>query len=310
MEKKSDKKKLIHIVGILLGIIIVAFMIKKLIENWQELKVYLIECQIALFVISILLYALAFLLIGWNWAYVAHYMDKTLSVTEYLNLHMSSVLAKYIPGGIWNIVGKAYLCTQKGVEKSATTASIILEYVFQIISSGLFFLFLLPLLLKEVFTPWMAALLVAAIIIACLLLPWGAKLGIKILGKVFKEDMSAVSVKTSYIYQMLLQYVFVWLFTGIGLVVMSYSFLRVSMLQGVSLILAYPVSWVTGFLSPSPNGMGVREGMLQILLSACYQSGPLLLIVLTTRIWTMLGEIVAVGGFRICYKVSKKRRNI
>lgn len=309
-DKKGIKKKLVNAAGVLLGIVIVAFMLRKFIQNWQEIRPYLTECRIPLFLASIVLYAAAFLAIGWNWAHVLYHMDKTLSVREYLHLHMSSVLAKYIPGGIWNIVGKAYLCSQQGVEKSTTTASIILEYVFQIISSGLFFLFLLPLLLKDYFTIWMMILLVFMIIVVYLLLPWGVSLGTRILGKVFKEDLTGVEMKAGYVYRVLFRYVLVWLFTGAGLVVMALAFMKLDVLQAVSLVLAYPVSWVTGFLSPSPNGIGVREGILQLLLGFSYEAGPLLLIVLTTRIWTILGEVLAVGGFQLYYKISEKRRSL
>lgn len=305
---KGRKKKLLHAAGVLLGLIIVAFMLRKLIANWQEIKPYLTDCRIPLFLMSVALYAAAFLAIGWNWARVLHHMDQTLSVREYLHLHMGSVLAKYIPGGIWNIVGKAYLCSQKGVEKSTTMASIILEYVFQIISSGLFFLFLLPLLLRDYFTPAMMALLAALVLAVCLLLPWGVSMGIRILGRVFKEDLSGVRMRAGYVYRILLRYAAVWLFTGAGLTVMTLSFMKIEFWQGAALVLSYPVSWVTGFLSPSPNGMGVREGMLQLLLGSSFAASPLLLVVLTTRIWTILGEVLAVGGYELYYRITQKRK--
>ena len=153
-------------------------------------------------------------------------------------------------------------------------------------------------------------LLVFLIIVVYLLLPWGVSLGTRILGKVFKEDLTGVEMKAGYVYRVLFRYVLVWLFTGAGLVVMALAFMKLDVLQAVSLVLAYPVSWVTGFLSPSPNGMGVREGILQLLLGFSYEAGPLLLIVLTTRIWTILGEVLAVGGFQLYYKISEKRRSL
>lgn len=309
MKEKNTKKRLINLAGALLGAAIAAFMIKKFVGSWQDIRPYLAGCRISLFVLSTVLYAAAFLAIGWNWAYVLYRMDRTLAVWEYLHLHMSSVLAKYIPGGIWNIVGKAYLCAQRGVEKSTTAASIILEYVFQIISSGLFFLFLLPLLLRDYITPPLMFVIAAAVLIVCLLLPWGASVGIRILGKVFKEDLSGVRIGRGDVWRMLWRYIMMWLFTGAGLVAMAGSFMHLTGLQGVSLVFSYPVAWVIGFLSPSPNGMGVREGILKLLLGNCFAEGPLLLIVLTTRIWTILGEVIAVGMFQLCYKIRQKRRD-
>ena len=139
MEKnKSWKKNLIKVVGLAVGLLILWFMIKEIIENWAAIQPYLSNMKIPLFALSVLVYGAAFLLTGYNWTYLLWKMEAGPGRREYLNAHMVSALARYIPGGIWSIVGKAYFCNQKGVSKQATTVSIILEYVFQIISSGLF----------------------------------------------------------------------------------------------------------------------------------------------------------------------------
>ena len=98
----------------------------------------------------------------------------------------------------------------------------------------------------------------------------------------------------------------VWLLTGIGLIILVVAFSKVEVLQGIYLILSYPISWVIGFLSPSPNGMGIREGVLGMLLGDTYNYELLLLITLTSRIWTILGEIVAFVGFKLVYVISKR----
>ena len=110
-------------------------------------------------------------------------------------------------------------------------------------------------------------------------------------------------------YQVLLRYVGAWLVTGVGLLLLVAAFSDFDLLQGVYLVLSYPVSWVVGFLSPSPNGMGIREGILRILLGERQAHELVLLIVVTTRIWTILGEIVAFAGFQLYYWMSGRMKN-
>lgn len=306
-EKKSLRKKVIKIGGVLLAAAILGFMIKELIQNWQDIRPYLVNAKFGVLAAAVGLYAIAFLATGYNWAYLLWRMDHRLEKRDYLHIHMVSALARYIPGGIWNIVGKAYLCTEKGVEKSATTASMILEYVFQILSSGLFLFFFLPVLMREFLTPILTGLFLVLAIVIIWLLPWAVRIGMQILGKVFREDLSKMQIKNRYIYQILLQYVGVWLFTGFGLIILVWAFEDISWIQGVYLMLSYPISWVAGFLSPSPNGMGVREGVLSLLLGERYSYELLLLITLTTRIWTILGEVLAFIGFEGYYILQKKR---
>lgn len=308
MENKVNyKKKLLKIIGVILSLLILWFMGNQFVKNWEDIKPYLSNMKIGWFIISIIMYAIVFLLTGYNWSYLLWKMDSKLGKMDYLDIHMTSALARYIPGGIWNIVGKAYMCTNKGVEKRATTISMILEYVFQIISSSLFLLFFIPILFANNNNSfWIVALARLLIILTVIFIPNIIKVGIKVIGKVFKDDTSEINLEKKYVYNVLGRYVGVWLLTGIGLIILVIAFSKVEILQGIYLILSYPISWVIGFLSPSPNGMGIREGVLGVLLGNSYNYQLILLITLTSRIWTILGEIVAFVVFKLVYGLNKR----
>ncbi|MGM9979566.1 MAG: lysylphosphatidylglycerol synthase transmembrane domain-containing protein [Clostridium sp.] len=308
MENKVNyKKKLLKIIGVILSLLILWFMGNQFVKNWEDIKPYLSNMKIGWFIISIIMYAIVFLLTGYNWSYLLWKMDSKLGKMDYLDIHMTSALARYIPGGIWNIVGKAYMCTNKGVEKRATTISMILEYVFQIISSSLFLLFFIPILFANNNNSfWIVASAGLLIILTVIFIPNIIKVGIKVIGKVFKDDTSEINLEKKYVYNVLGRYVGVWLLTGIGLIILVIAFSKVEILQGIYLILSYPISWVIGFLSPSPNGMGIREGVLGVLLGNSYNYQLILLITLTSRIWTILGEIVAFVVFKLVYGINKR----
>lgn len=311
--KKNYKKTIMKVLGIILAIIILCYMIKEFIENWNAIEPYLSNMNVVPFILSVIIYAVAFLSVGYNWSYLLWKMDPAGDKIEYLNIHMTSALARYIPGGIWNIVGKAVMCTKVGAEKSTTTVSMILEYVFQIISSGMFLLFFIPLLLSNNFNTLYLILFIIAVIIIMIVLPYGVRLGIKIIAKVFKEDSSKIQLKKSYIYNVLGRFILSWLITGIGLIVLVLAFSKIKVLQGILLVLSYPISWVVGFISPSPNGMGIREAVLGYflrLIKGGYSYELILLLTLSTRIWTILGEIVAFVGFKIVYIIRKKRKKL
>ncbi len=314
MEQKKTKKKILtksnvlKVAGVALSAVILWFMIKSFVENWADIEPYLNNLKISWFVVSIIIYAVAFLGTGLNWSKLLYEMDQTITVTDYLNIHMVSALARYIPGGIWNIVGKAYMCTEKKVDKGATTVSMVLEYVFQIVSSALFILFFIPVVLEQYIGKTGIVLLIIAIVAAVILMPWGINLGIRIVSKMMKSDYESIHLERGYIYKVLIRYVVVWLITGIGLIILMYSFTDITARQSLYLVLSYPLSWVVGFLSPSPNGMGVREGVFGILLGSSYSSELILLITLTSRIWTILGEVVAFVSFQIYYRLIMKKK--
>lgn len=309
-KKKSNwKKTAFKAAGLAVGLLILWFMVKDIIKNWGEIVPYLTNMKVPLFLLSVVLYGLAFLFTGYNWTWLLWKMEAGPGRREYLNAHMVSALARYIPGGIWSIVGKAYLCNKKGVSKQATTVSIILEYVFQIASSGLFFVVLIPFLFQNGKNSWLAVLCVLAAVLALVLLPPCINLGIRILSKIMKKDCGDIRLKPVFVYQVLLRYVAAWLLTGAGLLALVAAFSDFDIMQGISLVLSYPVSWVVGFLSPSPNGMGIREGILRILLGERQAHELVLLIVVTTRIWTIFGEIAAFSGFKLYYWITGRGKH-
>ena len=155
-KKSSWKKTAFKAAGLVVGLLILWFMVKDIIDNWESVVPYLAGMRVPLFLLSVILYGLAFLFTGYNWTWLLWKMEAGPGRREYLNAHMVSALARYIPGGIWSIVGKAYLCNKKGVSAQATTVSIILEYVFQIASSGLFFVVLIPFLFQGGENTWPA----------------------------------------------------------------------------------------------------------------------------------------------------------
>ena len=305
-KKIISKNNIIKVIGIVLAVIILWYMVKAFVSNWSQIQPYLANIKPVWFVLSVILYAITFLMTGNNWSYLLHQMDESATQTEYLNIHMVSALARYIPGGIWNIVGKAYMCTQKNVDKGATTVSMVLEYVFQIVSSALFLLFFVPVALRKYLGNVGVVLVFILVILAIFIMPYVINIGIKVVAKIMKCDYEAIHLEKKYIYKILLRYVIVWLITGISVIMLAYSFTEITPLQGVYLMLSYPISWVVGFLSPSPNGMGVREGVFGILLGSSYQSELILLITLTSRIWTIIGEIVAFISFKIYFLIYKR----
>lgn len=308
-KKSSWKKTAFKGSGLFVGLLILWFMGKDIVKNWETIVPYLTGMKVPLFLFSILLYGAAFLFTGYNWTWILWKMEAGPGRREYLNAHMVSALARYIPGGIWSIVGKAYLCNRKGVSKQATTVSIILEYVFQIASSGLFFVVLLPFLFQGGKNTWLEVLCILAAAVVLFLLPACINLGIRMLSKVMKKDCGDIRLRPGFVYQVLLRYIGAWLVTGIGLLVLLAAFSDFDALQGVYLVLSYPVSWVAGFLSPSPNGMGIREGILQILLGERQAHELVLLLVVTTRIWTIFGEIAAFAGFKLYYWITGGGKN-
>jgi len=107
----------------------------------------------------------------------------------------------------------------------------------------------------------------------------------------------------------MIRYCGVWFLTGIAIVFLVLSFLEVNEEQMLTLILSYPVSWVIGFLSPTPNGIGTKEGMMIYFLQNYFAMDFLVMLTMIIRVWTMIGEILLFVVYETYYWLKRKAIN-
>ena len=213
-----------------------------------------------------------------------------------MKIFIFSAFARYLPGGIWNIVGKAAWCIKAGADAKVTAGAIIMEYLFQIASALLFLLFFLPELFDCNIYAGYAVLAAAAAGVAGL--PLWIKIGTAILAKIFRMD-AAFRYSGKFLYILLLRYCLAWLVTGVSVWLLALALGGVDNSGSRGLFFAYPPAWVAGFLSPSPNGLGVREYALKLLVQNDMPEVTLALTLLTLRLSTIAGEVMAVIGFKL-----------
>lgn len=297
---KKNIKKLSKGIGLLIGIVIIAFMIKEVVVNWRQVEPYILNMDVNWFVYSIIFNMAAFMFTACNWSKMVVDMDESAKMMQCVDVHITTVMAKYIPGGVWNIVGKAVLGVKKGINREAISSSMVLEYVFQISSSCFFLLFFLPtILFKTQYWYVMIFICICAVVIV-ILLPWLINLCNSIIAKILKEEKK-VYMRKKFVYTMFFRYMLSWLLSGVALLCLMRSFEKITVVQGLGLVFSYPISWVAGFVSPSPGGMGVREFMLSLLLGSSFASSIILLISLTTRIWSIVSEVLSFVCFKIIF---------
>ena len=71
----------------------------------------------------------------------------------------------------------------------------------------------------------------------------------------------------------------------------------------------FALAWVIGFLSfLTPGGLGVREGLLSLLLSSYMPAPQATLIALICRVWMLSAEIVLAGVAFVLNRHLKKRQ--
>jgi glycosyltransferase 2 family protein len=239
--------------------------------------------------VTIAVYYLVFIL-GWIRMLTAWRINVPYQAA--LQAEMVSMLAKYLPGGVWTPAARTVaLRKSAGVTDTPTVlASILVEAGLSAISGVIVFVVSLAWV-RDVDAPlW--ALIPFAILLASLLHPRVFRpLSEKILKPFGAETIEPLPFPLTVL--LLLFYCGTWLIGGIAV----YFFLRslgsdpgisaIPFLGGVSAVGA-TVAVLAVFL---PGGLGAREGAMYGLLLAVSSSGPALGVTLLNRLAITLVEL-------------------
>ena len=101
-------------------------------------------------------------------------------------------------------------------------------------------------------------------------------------------------------------YLFLWLIIGGAFFCLVKSVYYVEFSEAIFLWGIFSISWVVGFLSfITPGGMGVREGLLAILLSMYMPITVAIIISLIVRVWSVAGDLI-MAGLSMRFKLEQK----
>lgn len=86
---------------------------------------------------------------------------------------------------------------------------------------------------------------------------------------------------------------------GIGLILLAHFLLPDAPHDYWLLIAVFALAWVVGFVTPgAPGGLGVREGLMLLMLAPVYTAASASVLVIALRIATTLGDIlILIAGF-------------
>lgn len=240
-------------------------------------------------------YYLAFVL---GWMRILSDWGIHLSYPAALRAEMVSMLAKYVPGGVWTPAARVVAARRAGVTDGAlVTASMLLEAGISAVAGVLVFVVSLAWV-KGVNAP-VAPLVVFGLVVAVLLHPRVFRpLASKILRRLGYHELPPLRGSTMLL--LLLFYSGTWIVGGLGLWLLLRAVgahppvSTIVFLGGVSAVGA--IVAVLSFFAPS--GLGPREASMYGLMLAIVGEGPALGATVLNRVAITLVEVLllVVGG--------------
>lgn len=278
------------VVGALVAVVAGAFVVRSLARDWDDVREGLDGAHVSWVAVAAVLAVAAMTGIALVWRYVLRLLGADLGLGETLARYYLGELGKYVPGGVWPVVGRGELATRTGVARPVAYSSVALSLAALYLAGMFLALAALPAMVGDDEA--------GAAVWVFLLLPVGV-LGLHhaVLERVRRAGERALRrtvdlpiPRWGASLSLLVMYVPTWL--GIGGATWA---IAKAMGQDVSLAAVVPaavLSWVVGFVVvPVPGGLGIREAVF--VAASGLAVGPAAAVAIVARV---LFVVVDAGG--------------
>ncbi len=295
--------RIVSIVGIVMGLGAVGFVARTLIHEWPRVSDEIADAQIGWLVLGVACAIGGMTSIGWGWRGVMKVLGVDAPLRRVIPWYYVGELGKYLPGGVWPVLGRGELARRGGVPRSRAYASVAMSLGILYLAAMFVAAAFLPFALTGSggFSPWMLCLLalpVGVVILHHDVLGRLVALVSRLTGRTI--DVEIPRWKDSLL--LVLRYVPTWLLIGTGTWAVARSV--TADLEYPRVMFATVLSWTVGFLAvPVPSGAGIREAVLYAA-SGLTRSQAVFAAVTARLIFV----VVDVGGAAVCAPIVRRMR--
>jgi uncharacterized membrane protein YbhN (UPF0104 family) len=292
---KTIRAKMFSVLSALVTLTAIAFVIEKLWRLRLQLigKIDIAQLAVIILVGSIL-FAIDGLLLILAWRHLVVWLGTAPLIWQAaLTIYGRTQVTKYLPGNVLQFPSRHILGRQFDLDHKALLGAAVFEIIGLFIASTIVSsvkLFVLKEDAAFLSSAWLLLILVLGIILPFFLHTAFSRFS-------FLQNFNALPKTIQETYKGLLPTWFMYLlfFVVAGSVLSGIAYgMEHSSLNNLLPVTfsAYAVSWLAGTITPgAPGGAGVREAVLIMMLSPLVGESSSILIALTTRVATILGDV-------------------
>lgn len=295
-------RKVAPLIGAAIGVAGVASVVRTLLVRWDEVSAAFGEARPWPLAGSLALGLGAMGLIGWIWTDLVrtrgHLHDRALALSWYF----TGQLGKYVPGGIWPIVGRAEMAVRSGVPRpdayASTGLSLVTTYMAATATVAL------GSLASGMYRPFGAA------VAGALLAGWWmfARPGLRttvlhLLGRLGANVQSLTD--PGRLVRLTLAHLPAWVLMSLSTSVTASAFgADIGLLE---MLFVTSASWLVGFVVVGvPGGIGVREAVFTSLAGGIVGAPMALSLALVSRVVFIAVDLVGAAASNVVARATNR----
>lgn len=274
--------------------LLVAFFIgRSIYGNWQQIRSEPWQLDAGYLALSFVLATGWFLARPYGWTLVINCFGHAVPFGEIYRVYRKSELSRYVPGGVWQFASRVYLVRKYGVEPSACLAATLVDMVLAALAAMVPAVWVVATALPQLGEYQRAVLMAFPVLSFAVVHPKVLNLWAGFLSRLARQPYSPIRISAVRLFGIWAMYVGAW----VGLAFAMAFFVRALLPSTNSSLTfiagSYALAWVSALLTMvAPAGMGIREGILGLLLSGVLAAGTGLAVAVAIRIWLVLMELV------------------
>ena len=287
------KRKWRNILQLIIVIVILAFWGQVLVANWDEIASYPWRLSWTSLLQSLVVLMVQMFLVSTIWWRALTLMGKSLPWRQGTAIWLRAQIARYIPGGVWDVAGRLVLGQQAGVDKRRMSASVGLEMGLQVLSASLFLLVALIIgadASVRAYLPFVLLIIAGSLVmltppVFSTLINWGLK--------ILRRPPLHLNISYGNILSLFLLRVFAHGLKGLAFFLFARGLSPIPWSAAPLMISAFVGAWLIGYLAVFvPTGIGVREGALVLLLGPQFPFGLATASAIGYRVWIALRDLL------------------
>ena len=311
----ASKPWIKRVAGVVITAAIFWWMMKPVSRHWDGVKFRILEISWTRFTVAALMFSVflfVFRATTWRWLLVG--MGERLPAATAARIWSVSELARYLPGAIWQVLGRIYLVKPYGVRGSVCTASQLLELTLFLFANILLALACLVWFgIKRFEGPAERWLYGAMALVPVLLLVLHPRVLYGIVDRAMRfmrKPPVQRRLRFRELLGILLWFVLGLLWQSLAIWLLVEEPLHLQLAKWWVVAGAYALAWCAGFLAVwAPGGIGVRElvfmAAMQVALPPAVKrqfendpaalTGFLAFLSVLLRLWATAGELLLAG---------------
>lgn len=305
-------KKYYKLIGTIITIIALIFVVKKIVTMDVNWSMFANGKALAIISGCTLVQAALVLFMSMPWLRFIRILSGTqIPIRNALPVYSKSNLMKYVPGNVFQYVGRNQLAADLQISHVDVACATMLDILCCMLTPLLFILVLMGKDMLDLLQTYRNNFLivlaagVAVLLLLIVILRWKFR---ELVRKYLEKYRRLIRRDTlPRILLVVLFYVAQYLISTTMYAIPAYMMFDVPAEKMGLFLGTYLFSWIIGFITPgAPGGIGIREAIMVLMCGSFMETDTIMLYAVTMRIISTFGDVVAFLAGLILDRIWKR----